>query len=604
MLASEFHPNSRCRHSLHFAILTSPKTCAHPDNFVQSEPLDAQSGASQTPYVSSTRSRKAKMASTPRPSSPTSLLWAHQLKREHGHLLSRIQQLESSNQQQADRIKKVEVVANRPTANEGEVKALAEQVKALDDGGGVKRRLETIERDVMAKLEDVETGNGAMILKVAELERDRAQADEEKRKAFTKEKALLKRVGEVEENLKEYEKSLHQLNRKVDDNSIDHIKMQLGNLAQQVNEEGSSMKMLDESIKALEVAHEELRKANERLNQEIMKLAPKPPAPPLETEVPPVSPVSRTNVGKKFKPRPSAPKRAADSDGESQDNNTPKPKKKSHKWAGGGADRDIIRQASDFTLEETDRPTRRTSTPRGPSQAPPAKAKSTSKVTKPKAKAPSKPRTTTAKALTKPSRKSDSHIYVKEDPDKPIVRSGKGWFEVAVSSSGSDSDSPENASNKRPHDGSRRSLRQDTLDEIGLTSHRITRGARQQLSLAKIATSSVVPQKREAESDQAADLMRGVKPNKEVKTAKTSPKEAVDAGADAEENIMYSPLSSNPVSPEASPATAPSILKTLFGMGNTSEKAPPEQTEALQEQSAPVVNRRQIIQYVDGAGRS
>ncbi|KXL51531.1 hypothetical protein M433DRAFT_140554 [Acidomyces richmondensis BFW] len=541
------------------------------------------------------------MASTPRPSSPTSLLWAHQLKREHGYLLSRIQQLECSTHQQEDRIKKAEVVANRTTANEGEVKALAEQVKALDDSGGVKERLAKIERDVMAKLEDVEAGNAAMVLKVAELEKDRAQADEEKRKGFTKEKALLKRVGEVEENLKEYEKFLHQLNRKVDENSIDHIKMQLGSLAQQVNEEGSSMKMLDESIKALEVAHEELRKANERLNQEIMKLAPKPAEPPHDIAAPSDPSVSRSSAGKKFKPRPPAPKRAADLDEVGEAIDLPKPKKKSHKWAGGGADRDIIRQASEITLEETDRPARRISTPRRPSHAPPMKARSTTKVTKTKAKAVTKPRTT-HKAATKPVRKSDSQMLIKEDPDRPIIRSGKGWVEVAVSTSESESDSPGNGFKACHHDRPHRSFRQDTLDEIGFTSQRITRGARQQLSLAKSGTSSVIPQKREAEPGQAADLTHEVKPSKVTKTVNSSQKEAVDAGADMEENITYSPLSSNPTSPEASPAAAPSIFNT-FGPQKTSEKAPPEHTEALEEQPVPVVSRRQIIQYADEAGQ-
>lgn len=44
----------------------------------------------------------------PRPSSPTSLLWAHQLKREHNHLVGRIILLEAANQQLKEQIKVAE----------------------------------------------------------------------------------------------------------------------------------------------------------------------------------------------------------------------------------------------------------------------------------------------------------------------------------------------------------------------------------------------------------------------------------------------------------------------------------------------------------------
>jgi len=402
---------------------------------------------------------------TPRAASPTSLLWAHQIKRENGHLLGRIQKLESTNGQHENRLKHAENAA-KLHANQDMV-ALAERVKALDQSG-IPERLAKVEADVMSKLDDVKAETEAVSLKVSSMEKDEAKAEEERRKAFNKDKAkaLLKRLGEAEENLKKYEQLLERVGRRVDEQSIGNIRSQLDALSTQVGQEGSEMKLMVESIIVLERANAELRSANDKLAFEVEKLAAKSSA------MASVSGQAASVPSKK-----SAGKRAAAEFESGEEVQTPQPplkkKKASHKWAGGGADKDIIGQSTDMKrtpraaaspLNTMSKPAKKTaqrpevqpvlrSAPRSvpkltkpaskpaPKVVPPKQSKKAAiSQTRPKATAAKNaaPKKGTAAAvIVNPKRRLDGR------PDRPIVRAGKGWVEVAVTPSESENESEE-----------------------------------------------------------------------------------------------------------------------------------------------------------------
>lgn len=205
-----------------------------------------------------------------RPSSPTSLLWAHQLKREHGHLLKRMQELEANSERQAKRIKTAETAAE--SQSQTDLAALAKKVKALDHSG-VASQLSKIEHSLREKAEELEAGIEAITIQIAAMKKDAESRDEEKRKAFTKEKTLLKRIGEIETGLKSYEDALDKMGRRVDDDRMEQIKGQLKALTRQVEKEGGRMQWLEASIIALEGANGDLMKANARLMTEIQKAA-------------------------------------------------------------------------------------------------------------------------------------------------------------------------------------------------------------------------------------------------------------------------------------------------------------------------------------------
>lgn len=436
---------------------------------------------------------------TPRPDSPTSLLWGHQLKREHAHLLARLQQLESAGKQQGERIQKAESAAKETVSHE--IAALTEQVRGLSEGD-FNQRLSKMGEEVMSKLEDVQAEHEATMIKVASLDKDAAEVEEERRKAVTREKTLLQRINEAEKGLESYRENLQNVGRQVDEINMNAIKTQLENLTQQVLSEGAEMKRLEDSVHMLEAANEELLKANERLVAEMAKLA------ETRNSAPAAQPVSKP-TSKSV----SAESETPDADELDSESETPrKKKKKSHKWAGGGADRDIIRQNGESS-RKSGKPIQvpqrlpLVSTRQGvppPKSAPPAtkaqpskrESKATSKaatkpaaqparksdthaVSKSNAKSTGKPARksdthavpeSTTKSAAKPTRKSDSHTVLanerkqppkstsskstkksgpqapkpfKNDLDKPIIRSGKGWYEIAVTPVQSEQESQE-----------------------------------------------------------------------------------------------------------------------------------------------------------------
>ncbi|KAK0303293.1 hypothetical protein LTR01_008166 [Friedmanniomyces endolithicus] len=416
---------------------------------------------------------------TPRPASPTSLLWAHQIKRENSHLLGRIQKLESANDQHEDRLKHAEIAANSHASRDMVV--LAERVKALDESG-IPKLLAKVEEDVMSKLDDVQAETKAVILKVSSLEKDEAKAEEERRKAFNKDKALLKRLGEAEENLKKYEQLLERVGRRVDEQSIGNIRVQLDALSAQVGKEGSEMKLMVESIIVLERANAELRNANNKLAIEVEKLAVKSAA------------IASANAQAESVPaKKQAGKRAASDFEFGEEAQTPQPplkkKKPSHKWAGGGADKDIIGQSADIKrtpravvspYNPVSKPAKKTaqrpaaqpvlrSAPRSapkviskpaskpmPKIVPPKQSKKAAiSQTQPKATIPKKaaPKKGSAAAVVaNPRRCLDGQ------PDRPIVRAGKGWVEVAATPSESGEESEEEIYNVKPTRGRPRKI--------------------------------------------------------------------------------------------------------------------------------------------------
>jgi hypothetical protein len=372
-------------------------------------------------------------------SNDESLLWSKQLKREHGHLLKRMQDLESASSKHEDRIKTTENTAKANGSGEsGTVAALAKQVQAIDSNG-IKQQMDGMEKDVNRKLDNVEAENEAMTLQISALQQDKQLAEEERKATLTKDKALLKRIGEVEEGLKKYEKTLDLIGKRVNGTRVEQIKEQLEGLTKQVMKEGEQMKLLGESVKALETANAELVKANKKLEVEMTEKAAKVSAEPRGR---PKSPDASTHA-----------KEAASPD------NSASQKKKSHKWAGGGADRDIIRQGADmFGIKPGPKP-------QVPNPKPTAPKKTTPQLPKMKVvpkKKPIIPRTPSEGSERKShkwagggadraiiqqglSLSSDQKPAVPASPesprtkakqwagDKKVVRAGRGWYEVEKS---------------------------------------------------------------------------------------------------------------------------------------------------------------------------
>lgn len=383
-----------------------------------------------------------------RPSSPTSLLWAHQLKREHNYLLQRMTGLESSKEAHEDRIKTAETAAKSIAS--GEIASLAGRITTLEHSG-LAQRFDDMEKDVADKIDDVQAGSEAMVMQIAALQRDERAVQEDRRQALNKDKALLSRIGEVEEGLKKYERGLESVGRKINEQQMGLIKKELDVLTKQVTKEGMQMKLLTESVEKLEQANDDLKKANERLEKQLEQQ---------QTEQ-----IARTDAA-------AIEDLTTADDAEEAVELSLRPTKKSHKWSGGGADRDIVRVGATLFPQPQNAAPKRAVAPRK-TPAPPKKPK-TKKGPVPQATLTPgvrkshkwngggadrdivssgqiidegrKRRRSTEEVCEVPSKKARKSVNGtarksvddkarKSVDGKAIIRSGRGWYEVVESDS-------------------------------------------------------------------------------------------------------------------------------------------------------------------------
>lgn len=210
------------------------------------------------------------------PSSPTSLLWAHQLKREHGFLLNRMKKLETEIAGVESRTK-----AAADTVGVGEIAAIAKKVQSLTDHGS-HAIVQKIRDEVMGRFEDVGIEIEAVTIQISNLERSQESLKEDRRHAAESETALLMRINEVEASIKEYKRSVLKLGRKIDDQAISKIRDALTGLSEDVKSNKVAGETVNASLERLDEASKVLRAGNEKLAEQVKELVERPtyvPAP-------------------------------------------------------------------------------------------------------------------------------------------------------------------------------------------------------------------------------------------------------------------------------------------------------------------------------------
>jgi hypothetical protein len=257
---------------------------------------------------------------------PTSQLWAKQIKREHGFLHKKTKELEATAKNHEDRITAVEkaVKANSTDAG-GNVKVQRVEMTAVNE------RIDGMERSINERIGGVEADGLATTKVLDDLQRDKQVAKEERQATLTKDKALLKRIGEVEEGLRNYQRNLDLIGKSTNGTMMETIKKQLEDLTKDVKDEGEKFKNLAQSVASLETANEAIVKANEKLERRLKASEAKAAEQEARSS-------GKPTIAGTEKP-PTAGEEEPDSPEE-----TASATKKSHKWAGGGADKDIIKQ--------------------------------------------------------------------------------------------------------------------------------------------------------------------------------------------------------------------------------------------------------------------
>lgn len=171
------------------------------------------------------------------------------------------------------------------TARAEDVAAIARKVQRLTDDGG-QAAMEKIRGEVMERFEDVGAEIEAVTLQVSKLERSQGVLKEEGRRAVESEKALLKRIKEVEGNVREYERGLMKLGKKVDDQAVGKIREALEGLSEDVKGERVGLELVRASLAKLDEAGKVLGEGNERLAEQVKELAARPIAVPVPVPEP------------------------------------------------------------------------------------------------------------------------------------------------------------------------------------------------------------------------------------------------------------------------------------------------------------------------------
>lgn len=195
-----------------------------------------------------------------RTTSPTALLWAHQLKREHNHLLNRIKALETANSNLTSRMDVTEKSAQDTVKTIKTVNELNFRVQAIEeDDNSQQQRFEELDRDRGERFEKLGEGVKKVEKRLQILEKDlddRDDESQEKKEGIAREKALLvDRLDKLENEhikLKETAAKGEKLTRKDDAASTKVLNRRIEALEARHKEEGVKVKSLLDKFEKME----------------------------------------------------------------------------------------------------------------------------------------------------------------------------------------------------------------------------------------------------------------------------------------------------------------------------------------------------------------
>ncbi|PPJ51535.1 hypothetical protein CBER1_09195 [Cercospora berteroae] len=206
------------------------------------------------------------------PSEPTSLLWAHQIKREHGHISDRLSQLEAA-------IGRLEAQATVDRDREAEATALSQQLHAYTEENSKKNAtaadeaIQQVRKDVSEQFEDVKGRLEAIIAKLDAVDRDTEDAAAKKKDEFNREVDMLKRVKRVEEEIDQYRNSLTAIGKQLDEQCVHMVQEQIKKLLQEAKNAGDDHEKVKENLEMIENALVALKQEKEKVLAEVQETA-------------------------------------------------------------------------------------------------------------------------------------------------------------------------------------------------------------------------------------------------------------------------------------------------------------------------------------------
>lgn len=211
----------------------------------------------------------------PRPASPTSLLWAHQLRLEHVSLLDRVKSLEASHQRLDARVTECEAGKAALNGALSTSKDIALRLSAVEQSNSdAKNAIERLESDNISRQTDKDTKLQELARKVGTLERDGLKRDADGHETILSYQAIVSRLDKIEAAWTKEKKEKEKLTRKDDPQDIKVLTRRLDALESQLgrNDDGLRNKVTLDRILALEGENQRLNALCLQLSDEVVWL--------------------------------------------------------------------------------------------------------------------------------------------------------------------------------------------------------------------------------------------------------------------------------------------------------------------------------------------
>jgi chromosome segregation ATPase len=208
----------------------------------------------------------------PRPTSPTSLLWAHQLKLEHSHLLGRIKALEASSTTIECNVKTVGARNAEIQAHLARLEDVPDRLSAVEKGkDDVLKRLKKMESDGEKTKLNENARLGTLTRTIGEVE---AQGKKTLDRHDTLEglySALCSRIDQLERRVQS--SADNRLIRKNDPQDVKVLSRRLDAIEARRTEDCARTKTLLDRITQLEKTNRDLERENGRFEKEVSRLS-------------------------------------------------------------------------------------------------------------------------------------------------------------------------------------------------------------------------------------------------------------------------------------------------------------------------------------------
>ncbi|KAK4938693.1 hypothetical protein LTR28_009543 [Elasticomyces elasticus] len=203
----------------------------------------------------------------PRPTSPTSLLWAHQLKREHTFLLDRIRAIEESVKRQNSDSRVVESLATK--ASTLDLAKLSARVNAFEkDNEDVRQWLKKLNAETQARLDAEVAQVERLAAKVALLEVE-ARRVREKKESFDNDKALLKRIETLETAGAQQAQLVQKIKESFEEADVDVLRRRVHTLETHNEQTLAEWQQAGQRLTAQEAVNVDLRKDHENSEKRV-----------------------------------------------------------------------------------------------------------------------------------------------------------------------------------------------------------------------------------------------------------------------------------------------------------------------------------------------